>query len=196
MGGRLRFLTAGESHGPSLTGVLEGMPAGVPLVTIDGDPERSHTLVTVDQAAGARPVRLAYALVPHADASRMRSYAKGPLRVLANSRRVQAVAHRGLGLTAVNTFAPGRHDVEAVRVDGPSSLLVRRSPDSALTSVAVSDPTMRRDTVSVLLRGRRLRPVTADEGVRVRAVSGGTRIDVTTHHAYGRSFTVTLRVPH
>ena len=27
----LRFLTAGESHGPSLTGVLEGMPAGLPL---------------------------------------------------------------------------------------------------------------------------------------------------------------------
>ncbi|MFH9071217.1 polysaccharide lyase family 8 super-sandwich domain-containing protein [Streptomyces alboflavus] len=152
--------------------------------------------VSVDQAAGARPVRLAYALVPHADASRMRSYAKGPLRVLANSRRVQAVAHRGLGLTALNSFAPGRHEVEAVRVDGPSSLLVRRSPDSALTSVAVSDPTMRRDTVSVLLRGRRLRPVTADEGVRVRSVSGGTRIDVTTHHAYGRSFTVTLRGPH
>lgn len=28
---RLRYLTAGESHGPCLTGVLEGMPAGVPL---------------------------------------------------------------------------------------------------------------------------------------------------------------------
>lgn len=28
---RLRFLTAGESHGPSLTGVLEGMPAGLRL---------------------------------------------------------------------------------------------------------------------------------------------------------------------
>jgi chorismate synthase len=27
----LRFLTAGESHGPSLTAILEGMPAGVPL---------------------------------------------------------------------------------------------------------------------------------------------------------------------
>ncbi len=27
----LRFLTAGESHGPLLTGILEGMPAGVPL---------------------------------------------------------------------------------------------------------------------------------------------------------------------
>jgi len=28
---RLRFLTAGESHGPALTGILEGMPAGIPL---------------------------------------------------------------------------------------------------------------------------------------------------------------------
>lgn len=27
----LRFITAGESHGPSLTAILDGMPAGVPL---------------------------------------------------------------------------------------------------------------------------------------------------------------------
>jgi DNA-binding LacI/PurR family transcriptional regulator len=33
---------------------LERMPAGVPLVTIDGDPQRAHALVTVDQVAGAR----------------------------------------------------------------------------------------------------------------------------------------------
>jgi DNA-binding LacI/PurR family transcriptional regulator len=33
---------------------LEEMPAGVPLVTIDGDPHRAHALVTVDQVAGAR----------------------------------------------------------------------------------------------------------------------------------------------
>ncbi len=30
----LRFLTAGESHGPSLTAILEGIPAGLPL-TVD-----------------------------------------------------------------------------------------------------------------------------------------------------------------
>ena len=28
----LRFLTAGESHGPSLTAILDGMPAGLPVV--------------------------------------------------------------------------------------------------------------------------------------------------------------------
>ncbi|MFD9903052.1 polysaccharide lyase family 8 super-sandwich domain-containing protein [Streptomyces sp. NPDC059063] len=151
--------------------------------------------VHVDQVPGAGPVRLAYALVPHAGERALRAYDDGPVRVLANSRTAQAVSHAGLGLTALNAFTPGRHDVGRLRVDGPASVLVRtrgRRGDGR-TAVAVSDPTMDRDGVGVLLRGRSLRPVQADDGVRVRAVPGGTRIDVTTRHAYGRSFTVTLR---
>lgn len=35
----LRFLTAGESHGPSLTAILEGMPAGLPLISDSIDRE-------------------------------------------------------------------------------------------------------------------------------------------------------------
>ena len=31
----LRWLTAGESHGPELVAILEGLPAGVPVTTID-----------------------------------------------------------------------------------------------------------------------------------------------------------------
>jgi chorismate synthase len=31
----IRFTTAGESHGPALTCVLEGMPAGIPLLAED-----------------------------------------------------------------------------------------------------------------------------------------------------------------
>ncbi|OFR90317.1 chorismate synthase [Micrococcus sp. HMSC067E09] len=31
----VRWLTAGESHGPALTGIIEGLPAGVPLTTKD-----------------------------------------------------------------------------------------------------------------------------------------------------------------
>jgi chorismate synthase len=37
MNRRLRFLTAGESHGPALLGVLEGLPAGLPLEAADID---------------------------------------------------------------------------------------------------------------------------------------------------------------
>src|SRR5262245_66334 len=33
----IRFLTAGESHGPMLTAILEGMPAGLPLSNADID---------------------------------------------------------------------------------------------------------------------------------------------------------------
>lgn len=35
----IRFLTAGESHGPMLTAILEGMPAGLPLTNEDIDVE-------------------------------------------------------------------------------------------------------------------------------------------------------------
>jgi len=35
----IRFLTAGESHGPMLTAVLEGIPAGLPLSPDDIDAE-------------------------------------------------------------------------------------------------------------------------------------------------------------
>lgn len=31
----MRWLTAGESHGPSLIGIIEGVPAGVPITTAD-----------------------------------------------------------------------------------------------------------------------------------------------------------------
>jgi chorismate synthase len=41
----LRFLTAGESHGPYLVGIVEGMPAGVPVNpdAIDGDLRRRQS---------------------------------------------------------------------------------------------------------------------------------------------------------
>ncbi|WP_371526585.1 polysaccharide lyase beta-sandwich domain-containing protein [Streptomyces sp. NBC_01283] len=149
--------------------------------------------VTVDRAAGARPVSLAYALVPNAGEAGLRSYRGGqPLKVLANTVRLQAVGHAGLGLTAANSFTAGRHEAAGLHIDGPASVLVRRERRGP-TTVAVSDPTMNRDRISVLLRGRPLRAARADEGVRVSRAHGGTRIDVDTHHAYGRSFTVTLR---
>ena len=31
----LRWLTSGESHGPALVGILEGLPAGVEVTTAD-----------------------------------------------------------------------------------------------------------------------------------------------------------------
>ncbi|MEV7190251.1 polysaccharide lyase family 8 super-sandwich domain-containing protein [Streptomyces sp. NPDC093510] len=156
---------------------------------------RSVFGVTVDGAAGAPPARLAYALVPNADDDHLRAHRYGPLKVLANSRHLQAISHTGLGITAANAFTRGWHETVGLRVHGPASVIVRRQAAKGrrgTVSVAVSDPTTDRDTVTVLLRGRTLRKVTADPEVRVSRASGGTRVEVDTHHAYGRSFTVEL----
>ncbi|MFI7675913.1 polysaccharide lyase family 8 super-sandwich domain-containing protein [Actinophytocola sp. NPDC049390] len=130
----------------------------------------------------------AYALVPHASESRLRS-AGGPA-VLANTTAVQAVAHRGLRLTGVNAFTDGWHRAGPLSVHGPASVLVRRGDG---VRVAVSDPTMRRTDVSVLLRGTRLRVVDADDGVEVRPVPGGTLVRARTFQAHGATLHATLR---
>ncbi|MFD4690872.1 polysaccharide lyase family 8 super-sandwich domain-containing protein [Streptomyces sp. NPDC058463] len=147
--------------------------------------------LSYEQAAEERPTSLAHVLVPNASARQLAAYAHGPISVLANTVRLQAVRHTRLGMIAANTFAPGRHRAERLTIDGPASVMLRRAPDGTC-SIAVADPTTRRSTVSVTVHGPALRALSADDGVRVRRVVGGTRLDVTTRHAHGRSFTATL----
>lgn len=146
----------------------------------------------VEQAAGAPHVSMAYALVPNATEQQLARYAGGPLSVLANTTRLQAVKHARLGLVAANTFTDGRHHAEQLVIDGPASVILRHGP-AGTVSLAVSDPTMNRDTISVTVHGRPRIVLSADDGVTARRVAGGTQIHVTTRHAYGRSFTATLR---
>jgi hyaluronate lyase len=148
--------------------------------------------VSVDRPAGAGHTSLAYALVPHATEDALARYARGPLTVITNTTRVQALRHAGLGLLAANTFTAGIHHAERLTVDGPASVILQEERDGT-TSIAVADPTTGRDTVSVLVHGRAMRAVSADDGVTVRRVPGGTRLDVATRQAYGRSFQAVLR---
>ncbi|MFD7973979.1 polysaccharide lyase family 8 super-sandwich domain-containing protein [Streptomyces clavifer] len=150
--------------------------------------------LSYDQAADAGPASMAHVLVPHASERQLASYCSHgrPLSVLANTVRLQAIAHSGLGLVAANTFARGTHHVEELSIDGPASVMLRRAPDGRCV-IAVSDPTTKRRSVSVTVRGRSLRLLSADEGVRARRVPGGIRLSVRTHHAYGRGFTAALR---
>jgi polysaccharide lyase family 8-like protein len=152
--------------------------------------------LSVDRAAApatAPPTAMACALVPGATEAQLASYAAGrTVSVLANSVRVQAVAHAGLGILAANAFAPGPHRAGRLTIHGPASVLVQQARDGT-AALAVSDPTTERHTVSVILHGRAMRAVSADDGVQVSRVPGGTRVEVTTHHAYGNSFRATLR---
>ncbi|GAA2285114.1 hypothetical protein GCM10010149_33600 [Nonomuraea roseoviolacea subsp. roseoviolacea] len=149
------------------------------------------TATVTHPASGALP-SFAYALVPNATEAALRRYPRGPLTVLANSRDVQAIRHEGLGIVAANVFTDGPRLAGRLLVEGPASVMVRSG--DGRTVVALSDPTTKQDRVSVVLPGARLRQVSADEGVTVRRVPGGTLVQATTRHAYGRTFTATLRL--
>ncbi|CAM3466063.1 polysaccharide lyase family 8 super-sandwich domain-containing protein [Isoptericola cucumis] len=139
-----------------------------------------------------RRAELAYAIVPGATEEQLAGYGRrGPLAVLANDERVQAVRHSGLGLLAANVFS-GRAHVRNLTIDGPASVLVRE--DGGGTAVALSDPTMLRDAVTLTIRGRHLDAVSADDDVEVRRVPGGTEVRARTREAYGASLTATLRL--
>ncbi|GAB2636881.1 polysaccharide lyase family 8 super-sandwich domain-containing protein [Kribbella swartbergensis] len=146
--------------------------------------------LTVTQPAGSKRA-LAYALVPNATESALRSYQHGRLAVLSNTPRLQAVQHLGLGLTGANSFGPGRHNLPGLTIDGPASVLLQRHQDRTIT-VAASEPTTARDTITVNLWAQYLRPASADPGVQVVRTVTGTRLTFTTHHTYGRSLTVRL----
>ena len=53
----LRFLTAGESHGPSLTAILEGIPAGLSLRLENINRDLARRQVHGDVAAVERDLR-------------------------------------------------------------------------------------------------------------------------------------------
>ncbi|TDO67663.1 hyaluronate lyase [Kribbella sp. VKM Ac-2571] len=145
--------------------------------------------LTVAQPAGTKHA-LAYALVPNATDSALKSYLHGRIATLSNTVKMQAIQHLGLRLTAVNTFTPGPHNLPGLSIDGPVSLLIRRQSSSV--QVAVSDPTTQRDSVTLNLRAQYLRPAAPVDGVQVTRTVTGTRLTFTTRQTYGRSLAIKL----
>lgn len=50
----MRYITAGESHGPQLTTIIEGIPAGMPLTTEDINHELARRQKVTDVEEGCK----------------------------------------------------------------------------------------------------------------------------------------------
>ncbi|MFC6158316.1 polysaccharide lyase family 8 super-sandwich domain-containing protein [Kribbella jiaozuonensis] len=133
---------------------------------------------------------LAYVLVPNATESALKAYQHNRILPVANTVKLQAIQHLGLRLTAANTFTSGRHNLPGLTIDGPASLLLRRQ--SSGVQVAVSDPTTKRDTITVNLWAQYLKPASPAPGVQVTRTLTGTRLTFTTRHTYGSSLAIKL----
>ncbi len=180
---------------------LDGPPVRVEHEQVTGNlrdvrannPDTDVTRQVFTATMGHGSPNLAYVIIPGGTPEQAESYRDGGLSVLANSERMQAIRHPGLGLIAANTFTEGSHTARTLTIDGPACVLLREVDDEV--HIAVSDPTMERQEITLTMRsGRAPTVVQADDGVRVEPARGGTRITATTHQAYGASFTVRLKV--
>ncbi|MDN5727411.1 MAG: polysaccharide lyase beta-sandwich domain-containing protein, partial [Propionibacteriales bacterium] len=132
---------------------------------------------------------LAWAIVPNVRAEELTGWASR-IAVLTNTTQVQAVEHRRLGLTMINTFTDDGGTVGPCRIDGPASVIISRSRDRV--QISISDPTHRANRIVVEVRGVPLRVVDGAKEITVQPARGGVRLVIDTSSGQGRTFSVTL----
>ncbi|MGW7196478.1 polysaccharide lyase 8 family protein [Streptomyces chryseus] len=128
---------------------------------------------------GTDPVDAGYAYLLMPGTSRRTVAARaadtGWLKTLANTRAVQAVAIRSLGVTAANFWQPGT--VERLTVSAPASVLVRAKGRTA--TLAVSEPPRTGRPLEVTWAHRGARVVSKDPSVEVLSTGRTLRLRVT-----------------
>ncbi|MBO1329730.1 polysaccharide lyase 8 family protein [Streptomyces sp. VRA16 Mangrove soil] len=126
---------------------------------------RRYATLWFDHGVSPTAASYAYVLLPGASATTTASWSRSrPVRVLANSPTVQAVACSRLGLLAAHFWAAG--DVDGLSADGPGTVLVVRRDGGV--SVAVADPGRTATTLTVRLPFPVRAVVRADDTVQVR----------------------------
>ncbi|MFG1704016.1 polysaccharide lyase 8 family protein [Nonomuraea sp. M3C6] len=107
---------------------------------------RRYVTFWFDHGVSPLDASYAYVLLPNASRSQTRAFrGSRPVRVLANTRRLQAVQARGL--VAATFWAPG--EVAGLAADAPCVVLMRRASGRIL--LAVADPSRTVDAVTLTL---------------------------------------------
>ncbi|MGR8008057.1 polysaccharide lyase 8 family protein [Streptomyces hypolithicus] len=130
---------------------------------------------------GTDPVDASYTYLLMPGASRrivaVRAADRGWLKVLANTRALQAVSVRSLGVTAANFWQPGT--AERLTASAPASVLVRRRGRAA--TLAVGEPTRTGQPIDLTWdhQHRTVRVVSKDPSVEVLSADRTLKLRVT-----------------
>lgn len=163
---RLRYLTAGESHGPALTTICEGLPAGLPVSTA----ELAHQL--------ARR-RMGYGRSPRMDFEEDRLEILGGVRFGSTLGSPVAVLIRNTEWPKWDqAMAPEEpDDIDAVRATGRGERLTRPRPGHADLSAALKygyddvrnslERASARETAARVVVGTLARGLLAQAGIRI-----------------------------
>ena len=127
--------------------------------------ENNYLTMWVDHGVNPELDNYSYVLLPNKSAKEVKYYNENPdVEVLANTEEVQAVRENRLKITAAN-FWEDNQNIDFITVDKKSSVMIKEGNGNL--KVAVSDPTMKNDTIKVTLDKSAESVINKDDRVKV-----------------------------
>lgn len=127
--------------------------------------ENNYLTMWVDHGVNPELDNYSYVLLPNKSAKEVKYYNENPdVEVLANREEVQAVRENRLKITAAN-FWEDNQNIDFITVDKKSSVMIKEGNGNL--KVAVSDPTMKNDTIKVTLDKSAESVINKDDRVKV-----------------------------
>ncbi|WP_171632450.1 polysaccharide lyase family 8 super-sandwich domain-containing protein [Paenibacillus plantarum] len=114
-----------------------------PSMFYDDTPVTDNYLTMyIDHGTNPSGASYEYAILPGMNPQEVAAYSESPgFEVLSNTADLQAVKHKALGITALNSFVRTTTSAGGVTVSDEASVIVREYPDNTL-KIAVMNPTV------------------------------------------------------
>ena len=114
-------------------------------------------MLWIDHGESPRGASYQYVVVPDVTVAQLDKGSKTArnIEILANTPQIQAVEHTGLGIAQIAFYEAGGVEMSSgaeVKVDGPGMVLVRMH-EGRIRGLSVSDPTRKRDTMTLTVPG-------------------------------------------
>jgi len=133
----------------------------------------------------------AYALLPGMTLAQTQAYADSPkVEILANNGSVQAVRNKEAAITSIVFWEAGSFG--GVSVTEPMIVMIKE--DGSKTKIAVSDPTQKLESASLVLEGKNMALINGSERITAKAdsTSGNTTLNIDFESSRGVSLEACL----
>lgn len=134
-----------------------------------------------------------YVLLPGKNAEEVQAYSKSPsIEVISNTKQLQAVHHKGLGITAINFWEDEVCSVAGVTCDRKASVLLRETEETI--ELSVSDPTRKNEEgITIELNKQVSCVISGDRKISVIQMEPTVKLKIDTMNAQGKSFEIMLK---
>lgn len=153
--------------------------------------ERTKNYLTLWFDHGKNPInkKYSYVVLPNKTSSQMDTYVNNPdVTILKNTEKVQGVIENNLNIIAANFWTDTVEQVDMIRVNKQSTIMVKVSDD--YLDVAVSDPTMENnEKIIVELQERASEELLKNPNIEILQLSPTIKFSVNVKDAKGKAFT-------